>query len=76
VLPDYKSLSEREYGNPPIGSIWGFWDRPDEPYDKLGSLNLLTPEVVLAAKEEIETGVSVQHKEALDRLIGCIRRLR
>ncbi len=36
ALPDYKSLLERDHGNAPKGSIWGFWDKPGEPYDKLG----------------------------------------
>ncbi|OJJ45224.1 hypothetical protein ASPZODRAFT_152926 [Penicilliopsis zonata CBS 506.65] len=42
----------------PQGCLWGFYDRDGK--DEVGSINLLTPEVVLAAKEEIKTGRHVQ----------------
>lgn len=43
------------------GSSWGLWEQLlqlKEP-DQLGSLNLLCPEVVRAAKQEIRQGISV-----------------
>lgn len=35
-LPDYETLKARQHGNAPVGSIWGFWDKPGEAPDKLG----------------------------------------
>ena len=40
----------------PHGCAWGIWDKPGEPKDQLGSLNLLTPEVVKEAILEVKTG--------------------
>lgn len=42
----------------PHGCAWGLFDK-DGVKDELGTLNLLTPEVVLRAKEEIKIGRSV-----------------
>ena len=44
----------------PHGCAWGIWE--DGERDNIGSLNLLTPEIVLAAKSEIQTGISVSVK--------------
>jgi hypothetical protein len=53
-LPDYNDLPPVE-GMPP-GCAWGLWDKPGQPKDQLGSLNLLTPEVVQEAIKEVKTG--------------------
>jgi len=53
-LPDFKDLPPVE-GMPP-GCAWGIWDKPGQPKDQLGALNLLTPEVVRSAILEVETG--------------------
>ena len=42
----------------PKGSSWGLWGDDDE----LGSLNLLTPEVIQRAASEIQTGRSIPMK--------------
>lgn len=49
------------------GCAWGLFDK-DGVKDELGTLNLLTPEVVLKAREEIQTGRSVALNWGLDRL--------
>ncbi|KAL3462131.1 hypothetical protein BJX64DRAFT_299760 [Aspergillus heterothallicus] len=43
----------------PQGCLWGIYDRPGVK-DQIGSINLLTPSVVLAARAEIQTGRHVQ----------------
>ncbi|KAJ4030055.1 hypothetical protein NW756_009140 [Fusarium oxysporum] len=43
----------------PKGCLWGFFDVDGEK-DQLGTLRLLTEEVVRKAKDEIQTGVRVQ----------------
>jgi len=43
----------------PQGSIWGFFDKDGEK-DQVGTINLLTAEVVRAASKEIKTGEHVQ----------------
>lgn len=58
-IPDYKDLPPVP-GMPP-GCAWGVWDK-DGVKDEVGSLNILTPEVVLEAKKEIQTGISVSLK--------------
>ena len=40
----------------PHGCAWGLWDKPGQEKDQLGSLNLLTPEVVQEAFKELKTG--------------------
>ncbi|KAH8664843.1 hypothetical protein BGZ61DRAFT_367242 [Ilyonectria robusta] len=52
----------------PHGCAWGIWDK-DGVTDQVGSLNLLTPENVLEARKEIQTGVSVSLNWALERII-------
>lgn len=51
----------------PHGCAWGLWDVQGKR-DNLGTLNLLTPEVVLHAKDEIRTGESVSVNWPIDRL--------
>jgi hypothetical protein len=42
----------------PKGCAWGLFDKEGEP-DQVGTLNLLTSEIILAAKEEILYGETV-----------------
>jgi hypothetical protein len=42
----------------PRGCTWGLWDS-DGKHDQLGTLNLLTPDVVLEAKKEILLGINI-----------------
>ena len=58
-LPDFKDLPAVK--GMPHGCAWGLFDK-DGKRDNLGTLNLLTPEVVMDAKKEIQTGVSVALK--------------
>uniref|UniRef100_A0A093VDR0 Uncharacterized protein n=1 Tax=Talaromyces marneffei PM1 TaxID=1077442 RepID=A0A093VDR0_TALMA len=51
----------------PQGSLWGFFDKGDEK-DELGTLNLLTPSVVLNASREIKYGEHVQLDWSMDNL--------
>lgn len=52
-LPSFKDLPE--VPGMPHGCAWGIWDKDGEK-DELGSLNLLTPEVVREAGKEIQAG--------------------
>jgi hypothetical protein len=52
-LPAFKDLPP--VAGLPHGCAWGIWDKNGEK-DQLGSLNLLTPEIVREAGKEIETG--------------------
>lgn len=63
LLPLYKDLTE--IPGMPHGCAWGIWDSDGEK-DELGSLNLLTPEVKIAAKNEIQFGISVALNWSLD----------
>ncbi|KAL9049627.1 MAG: hypothetical protein Q9162_007118 [Coniocarpon cinnabarinum] len=56
-LPTFKSLPPVE--GLPHGCAWGLFDKPGQPRDQCGTLNLLTPHVVLQAKDEIQDGSSV-----------------
>lgn len=58
-LPTYENIPAVK--GMPHGCIWGLFDKNGEK-DQLGTLNLLTPEVVTAAKQEIQTGISVSLK--------------
>jgi hypothetical protein len=58
-LPIVKSPRTGE--NMPHGVAWGLFDK-DGVKDEVGTLNLLTNEVVLRAKEEIVTGKSIVMK--------------
>ncbi|EXJ90146.1 hypothetical protein A1O3_03215 [Capronia epimyces CBS 606.96] len=55
-LPSYRQLPQQP--DLPSGCTWGFWDT-DGKRDELGTLNLLTPEVVANAAREIREGISV-----------------
>ena len=48
-------------------SAWGLFDKDGEK-DSLGTLNLLTPEVVASAASEIKTGVSVALNWGLEKM--------
>jgi len=55
-LPSWKNMPRVK--NMPHGVAWGLFDKDGVP-DEVGTLNLLTPEVVLGARKEIQTGRSV-----------------
>ncbi|KAL6231984.1 hypothetical protein BDW75DRAFT_243412 [Aspergillus navahoensis] len=55
-LPSFEELPRVD--GMPKGCTWGLWDRDGTP-DELGTLNLLTPQVVYAATQEVQVGVSV-----------------
>ncbi|KAL1962256.1 hypothetical protein VTN77DRAFT_9846 [Rasamsonia byssochlamydoides] len=57
VLPAYRALPVA--AGMPHGCTRGLWDSDSGKPDELGTLNLLTPEVVLEAKSEIQLGISV-----------------
>ena len=59
-LPGFDDLPAVE--GMPQGCAWGIFDRNGEK-DKLGTLNLLTPEVVKAAALEVKDGVSISLKQ-------------
>ncbi|KEF63826.1 uncharacterized protein A1O9_01804 [Exophiala aquamarina CBS 119918] len=63
VLPSYADLPP--VPNMPHGCTWGLWDRKGHQ-DELGTLNLLTPSTILAAKDEIQYGRSVAINWSLD----------
>lgn len=42
----------------PQGATWGLWDK-DGQKDELGTLNLLTPQVIKEAAEEVREGISI-----------------
>ncbi|KAL2823591.1 hypothetical protein BDW59DRAFT_163168 [Aspergillus cavernicola] len=50
----------------PKGCTWGLWDTDGQP-DELGTLNLLTPKVVIEAVKEVRLGVSVSLNLCLDQ---------
>lgn len=54
----------------PHGCTWGLWDKllgltASSP-DQLGTLNLLTPTTVLAARDEVQAGISVALNWSMD----------
>lgn len=59
-LPNYDEIPPVE--GMPHGCAWGLWGNKGET-DQLGSLNLLTPENTIEARNEIQTGVSVSLKQ-------------
>ena len=72
-LPDFENL-------PNVAGFadkcaWGLFDKGEEK-DRLGTLNLLTPDVVIAASKEIRSGKCIslkygpQFKKDLFNLIG------
>lgn len=54
-VPKYQELPIES--GAPKGSAWGVFDK-DGARDRFGTLNFITPEAVLAAKQEIVTGES------------------
>jgi hypothetical protein len=58
-LPSFDRLPKVE--GMPQGCAWGVFDK-DGKKDVLGTLNLLTPDVVKAAVAEVTEGVSVSLK--------------
>ena len=64
LVPAYKDLPP--VPGMPHGCTWGLWDSNGQR-DQLGTLNLLTPEVVLEARKEIQLGVSVAINWSLDK---------
>ncbi|BCS28593.1 uncharacterized protein APUU_70163A [Aspergillus puulaauensis] len=65
VPPEFDNLP-RVPGQPQ-GCLWGIFDKPDKK-DELGTLNYLTPSVVLEATKEVKFGQHVQLDWALDNL--------
>jgi hypothetical protein len=59
VIPDFDDLPKVE--GLPQGCAWGVFDK-DGKKDLLGTLNLLTPDVVTAAAAEVKDGVSISLK--------------
>lgn len=59
-LPDFDDLTLDPSG--PIANTWGLFGADDE----LGLLNLLTPDVVAAAAQEIRTGKRIALDHPLD----------
>ncbi|KAK2783071.1 hypothetical protein FQN53_009375 [Emmonsiellopsis sp. PD_33] len=62
TLPCYADLPPVD--GMPHGCAWGLWDTVCPTTgaiqrDELGTLNLLTPDVILSAKQEIQLGISV-----------------
>lgn len=64
-VPSFDDLPKVE--GLPQGCAWGLHDHSGKR-DQLGTLNLLTPDVVLAAKSEIQTGVSVALNWGLENI--------
>ena len=58
-LPDFDDLPAVE--GMPQGCAWGLFDKDGEK-DHVGTLNLLTPEVIKAAAAEVKDGVSISLK--------------
>lgn len=58
-LPDFDNLPPVK--GMPQGCAWGVFDR-DGQKDKLGTLNLLTPDAVQSAAAEIKQGVPISLK--------------
>ncbi|KFH43981.1 hypothetical protein ACRE_052300 [Hapsidospora chrysogenum ATCC 11550] len=64
-LPSWKNMPSVKGARQ--GFAWGLFDK-DGVKDQLGTINLLTPEVVVRAREEIQTGKSVALNWGLNRL--------
>jgi len=63
-LPSFDELPQIQ--DLPKGCTWGLWDKNGEK-DELGTLNLLTPEVVKEAFKELSEGISVSLTWSLDK---------
>lgn len=61
-LPSFDELPPVE--GMPQGCAWGVFDRDGEK-DIFGTLNILTPDVVKAAAQEVEDGISISLKLVL-----------
>ncbi|KAL4939239.1 hypothetical protein BDV06DRAFT_225210 [Aspergillus oleicola] len=61
--PTFDELPQRP--GLPKGCAWGLWDQ-DGRRDELGTLNLLTPEVVVNAMKEVTEGIRVSLNLPLD----------
>lgn len=59
TLPAFDELPP--LGDFPRGCAWGLFDKGGQK-DRLGTLNLLTPEIVRKAAAEIQVGQSVSLK--------------
>lgn len=62
-LPSYNSIPP--VPGMPHGCAWGLWDTPGHK-DDLGTLNLLTPDVIRSARNEIQVGIRVAINWSLD----------
>ena len=70
AIPDFDDLPPVE--GMPKGCAWGLFDK-DGKKDLLGTLNLLTPDVVKAAASEIKDGVSISLRYViLLSIIWCL----
>jgi hypothetical protein len=67
-VPDFDSLPKVK--GMPQGCAWGVFDK-DGKKDVLGTVNLLTPDVVKEAVAEVKEGVSVSLKYALFERACC-----
>lgn len=65
-LPDFQSLPKVK--DMPQGCAWGVFDK-DGKKDVLGTVNLLTPDVVKAAASEVKEGVSISLKYAINLFV-------
>jgi hypothetical protein len=61
-LPSFDELPPVE--GMPQGCAWGVFDRDGEK-DIFGTLNILTPDVVKAAAQEVQDGISISLKLVL-----------
>jgi hypothetical protein len=66
-VPDFDRLPKVK--GMPQGCAWGVFDK-DGKKDVMGTLNLLTPDVVKAAVAEVKEGVSVSLKYALSKRVS------
>ncbi|OAA65390.1 hypothetical protein SPI_02177 [Niveomyces insectorum RCEF 264] len=73
-LPTFAELVEKTKGHPLEGHAWDVWNKPGQEKDTLGALNLLTPETVLKAKDEIQTGIRVQVDWPLNALTWTLHK--
>ncbi|KAK4938725.1 hypothetical protein LTR10_020908 [Elasticomyces elasticus] len=53
-------------GTIPCGCAWGVWDR-DGVRDELGTLNLLTPDIIANAAKQVKHGISISLNWSLEK---------
>jgi hypothetical protein len=58
-IPNFDELPQVD--GLPKSCTWGLWDK-DGRNDEFGTLNLITPEVVLNATKEVREGIRVSLK--------------